>query len=51
MPKILDPEKQKKIKEVKEKKIKEVKEKKPKKVKPEKPTFKIEHGLFIVDFK
>jgi hypothetical protein len=49
MPKILDPLK-KKAKEEKDKKIKEIKEKKPKKIKPEKPQFKIEHGLFIVDF-
>ena len=47
MPKLKDP----KVKEEKVKKIKEIKEKKPKKVKQEKPQFKIEKGLFIVDFK
>lgn len=50
MPKILDPIK-KKEKEEKDRLIKEKKEKKAKKVKPEKPYFKIEHGLFIVEFK
>jgi hypothetical protein len=47
MPKVVinKPKKEKKIKEDKPKK-----EKKEKKVKPEKPAFKIEQGLFIVDF-
>ena len=51
MPKILDPIKRKE-KEEKDKKIKEqrLKDKKPKKIKPEKPFFRIEHGLFIVEF-
>jgi hypothetical protein len=47
MPKLKDP----KVKEEKVKKIKEIKDKKPKKVKQEKPQFKIEQGVFIVDFK
>ena len=50
MPKILDPIK-KKEKEEKDRLMQEKKEKKAKKVKPEKPYFKIEHGLFIVEFK
>ena len=35
----------------KEKKVKEDKPKKEKKIKPERPQFKIETGVFIVDFK
>jgi hypothetical protein len=46
MPKILDPLKRK----VKEEKDKKIKDKKSKKIKPEKPFFRIEHGLFIVEF-